>query len=360
MSYNGSGLFQINSTGQPVVGNTLIDATVFNAFTADIATGLTTAMTKDGQTTATANLPMGNFKLTGMAIGTSSTDSARVDNANALNMCEGRLTLTTGVPVTTADVLAAETLYFTPYKGNRIALYDGTNWVMRSFSEISIDVPDATSMYDVFAYDNAGTVTLELLAWTNDTTPVARAAQNGVLVKTGALTRRYLGSFYSTTAGNGQIEDSFANRFLWNYYNRVRRPMRVLEATNTWAYGTATVRQANGAAGNQLNFCIGFSEDLVDAVVMASCSSTVAGRNIQVGVGLDSTTAFTTGGLFPAVNTYIGTYATVIPAAWKGYPGVGKHYLAWLEYGSGGDVTWYGDNNAPTLQQSGIHGELWG
>jgi hypothetical protein len=57
MSYNGSGTFQINSTGQPVVSGTIISSATFNALTADLATGLTTAITKDGQTTTTARIP---------------------------------------------------------------------------------------------------------------------------------------------------------------------------------------------------------------------------------------------------------------------------------------------------------------
>lgn len=54
MSFNGSGAFNINSTGQPVVTGTAISSTAFNALTADLATGLSTCMTKDGQTTPTA------------------------------------------------------------------------------------------------------------------------------------------------------------------------------------------------------------------------------------------------------------------------------------------------------------------
>ena len=57
MSYNGSGTFNINTTGQPVVAGTVISAATFNALTADLATGLTTALTKDGQTTATVRIP---------------------------------------------------------------------------------------------------------------------------------------------------------------------------------------------------------------------------------------------------------------------------------------------------------------
>ena len=139
------------------------------------------------------------------------------------NIVNGRITLSTGVPVTTSDVTAATTIYFTPYQGNNISLYDGSAiWNVISFTELSIAVPATTAtMYDVFCYNNSGAATLEVLAWTNDTTrATALVLQNGVYVKSGATTRRYLGSF-RTTGVSGQTEDSVANRFVWNYYNRV-------------------------------------------------------------------------------------------------------------------------------------------
>ena len=57
MSYNGSGVFSINTTGQPVVTGTVISAPAVNALTADLATGLSTAITKDGQTTTAVAIP---------------------------------------------------------------------------------------------------------------------------------------------------------------------------------------------------------------------------------------------------------------------------------------------------------------
>jgi hypothetical protein len=83
MSFNGSGTFVINSSGQPVVANTVVSTTVFNALTADLATGLSTCITKDGQTTPTANIPMGTFKLTGLGVGSAATDSATVGQVQA-------------------------------------------------------------------------------------------------------------------------------------------------------------------------------------------------------------------------------------------------------------------------------------
>ena len=76
MSYNGTGVFSINSVGQPVVTGTTISSTVFNALTADLATGLSTCMLKNGTQIVTANIPMAGFKLTGLGSGTAATNSA--------------------------------------------------------------------------------------------------------------------------------------------------------------------------------------------------------------------------------------------------------------------------------------------
>jgi hypothetical protein len=51
--------------------------------TADLATGLSTALTKDGQSTPTANIPMGSFKLTGLGAGTAATDAAQYGQLQA-------------------------------------------------------------------------------------------------------------------------------------------------------------------------------------------------------------------------------------------------------------------------------------
>ena len=55
---------------------------------------------------------------------------------------QGRLTLTTAVPITTADVTAATVLYYTPYMGDSIPLFDGTRWKLQTFTEKSIKLSD--------------------------------------------------------------------------------------------------------------------------------------------------------------------------------------------------------------------------
>ena len=95
MSYNGSGTFSINSANQPVVTGTVISAATFNALTADLATGLTTALTKDGQTTPTANIKLGGFKLTGVGNPTATGDGL----AFGADATIGSLTLTTDLTI---------------------------------------------------------------------------------------------------------------------------------------------------------------------------------------------------------------------------------------------------------------------
>lgn len=123
MSLNGSGVMLINSTGQPVAANTLISAAVFNAFTDDVATALSTAVYKDGQQTITANLPMGGFKLTGLAAGSAAGNSVRWEQASA-----GVLTTTGDTPYASA----ANTVARMPATANVAAHATTSNiWVAR-------------------------------------------------------------------------------------------------------------------------------------------------------------------------------------------------------------------------------------
>jgi hypothetical protein len=117
MSFNGSGTFLINSTGQPVVANTVISATVFNALTADLASGLTNCITKDGQSTPTANIPMGSNKITGLANGTLASDAANLGQvqstvAKLIGTIAGTDTITGTMSPTLTAYAAGQLFYF--------------------------------------------------------------------------------------------------------------------------------------------------------------------------------------------------------------------------------------------------------
>ncbi len=276
-------------------------------------------------------------------------------------ICQGRLTLTTGVPITSADVTAATSVFFTPYLGNNVALYDGTRWRLYAFTELTLALGTLTSgkNYDVFLYDNSGTLTLEALVWTNDTTrATALVLQNGVPVKTGALTRRYLGTFRTTSTT--ETEDSLLKRFLWNQYNQNTRQMQVLEGTNTWSYTTDTIRQANGASGNKVEYVVGDAAVLVDAEAKgAALVQTNAGIGAKSGVGVDSTSTFS-GTVSGAFNGDLTALCLISMASrYVGRPGVGYHYLSWNEKGADNSCVFYGDDGGSGIQM-GLHATLLG
>ena len=88
MSYNGSGTFQINTSGQPVVAGTVISSTAFNALTADLATGLSTAITKDGQTTTTARIPFAQGITSTLVTDSSSVSTGSIITAGGVGIAK--------------------------------------------------------------------------------------------------------------------------------------------------------------------------------------------------------------------------------------------------------------------------------
>lgn len=271
------------------------------------------------------------------------------------SICEGRLTLESGVPLSTTDQTAKTSLYFAPLHGNKVGLYDGSAWAIYNFTErtLSLSGYTADKNYDIWLYNNSGTLTLDSTVWTNDTTrATAITAQDGIYVKSGDATRRYLGTI-RITASTGQCEDSISKRYVWNAYNRLRRPLRVIEATNTWTYNTASWRYANNVDTSRV-FCVcGLNEDLVEAVVHFSGGGT--GTAGSQGVGVDSSTANSAqlvGELGGAQNVSAYTF-------YRGYIGIGFHYIAWIEYARTGTVTFRGDAGVATIQ-CGLTAEVWG
>ena len=270
----------------------------------------------------------------------------------------GRLSLTTGTPVTTGDVTAATTLYWALYKGNTAQLYNGSAWETFALAQLSIAVPATTSqMYDVFLDYNSGTPALSLTAWTNDTTrATALTTQNGVLVLTGTLGKRYLGSF-RTTGVSGQTEDSVTKRYVWNYYHRIRRRLLREEGTASWPYTTATVRQANGATANQVETVIGVAEVLLDLRLNVTVANSTGGPNMSAGIGQGSTTTYAAG----VWNDAGSTTSLPMIAELVAYPAVGYQFWSWNEWSeASGVTTWYGAQTNGSNTNSGLRGWIEG
>lgn len=144
MSYSG-GVFSINTTGQPVVSGTTISASVFNALTSDLATGLSTCMLKDGTQTATAGIGFyaGTVSLPGIYFGTdtatglyriglnntgySINGTKLLDLSSALFAVTGAATVSTTLTVGTTLTVTGLTSGRVPYATTAGLITDSAN-----------------------------------------------------------------------------------------------------------------------------------------------------------------------------------------------------------------------------------------
>lgn len=266
-------------------------------------------------------------------------------------VAQGRLTLVSGDPSPATDQTGKSTLYYTPFNGNRLALYVSSAWQLDTFSEPSIALSGLTSgkNYDVFAYDNAGTVTLELLAWTDDTTRAAALArQDGVWVKSGSPTRRYLGTIRTT--GTTTTEDSNAKRFVWNADNRLLRGSSQVPATDFSQTSNAAWASLNGGSAEWIHaLVVGLAEDDLHARARLA-TDYLAG--LAVSLGVDGTTPHAS-----ACESYWRPNAAIVGAltnlegSLSFRPSVGYHTVQALAYG---DVTAFNIYCAGISQSAGL------
>lgn len=216
----------------------------------------------DGSVTANKIAPMA---VTASKLGFSSS-----------NVCCGRLTLQSGVPVSITDQIGKTSIFYTAYNGNTIGLYNGANWDIVNFTTtpLSLGTMSSGSLYDVFAYNNNGSLALELgPAWTNSMSRnVALTVKDGVLCKGDALSRRYLGTIRATTSTT--TDDTLDRRYIWNVSNRVERPIYYVPSPAiNWTYSSNNFRRIANSNSFEISIVNGLSEDILKLKTVISASS---------------------------------------------------------------------------------------
>jgi len=253
-----------------------------------------------------------------------------------------------GIQVTGTNIPASTT--FTPTGTTTGTLSNAATG--SGATSLTFKLPPSTN-YDVYGINNSGLPKLVLsAAWANDTTPPTRVLQDGVEVASGATTKRLLGSIRTTTVA-GQLADTHLFRWVSNRYNEQPRPMYATDPAASWTYSTATTRQANANTANQLDYLACVPRPIW-ATAQAQAVNNTGTNNVNVGIGIDSTSG-SSAQLVQIANlsgtTYVATTAT-----YSGTPGLGRHFVPWLEFGGGTNTqTWLGTaaNNI-----SGIMGEV--
>jgi hypothetical protein len=287
----------------------------------------------------------------------------------------GRLTLTSATPILTATVSGATTVYYTPYKGNQIAItLDGTNFFFTTFSELSQATSDSTKspaavaaskVYDVFVWLDAGTLRATRgPAWSSGTSRGTGAGTSELQLVSGYYSNKIaitngpaagLGTYVGSIASNsgstidfslgGAASGGTASVLnMWNYFNRAPVQAKVSDTGTSYTYSSATWRQARASAGNQVTFLSGLAEDAVAAHINASFTTPAVTNATGIcSIGLDSSSAIGQsfhgiGSVSNAAQKCYGNSTTFFP------PQLGQHIVYRTEQADGADAVTF--NNA--------------
>lgn len=313
---------------------------------------------------------------------TKAASTAYVDTAVTTTFApsppQGRLTLTTSLPVLTSAVTGATSIFYTPYCGDKVPIYNGSIFVMTTFTELTNTTTDSTknpaavttnSNYDLFVWSDSGTVRLGRgPVWTSDTARGTGAGTtelervNGILVNKIAITNgpaAQRGTYVGTVRSDGSSQINWqpgavaasgtaALLCVWNAHNRVRATTLIGDTTDNWTYSTATIRPANNSTTMRVSFVQGLQEDSFSGDYRVSIADAGGGTGIA-GIGYNSTSTFS-GRRVSATNppgnsADLGGTHTV--------QALGFNYMQACEYGVAGTILWVGDAGG-SLQQSGL------
>lgn len=294
-------------------------------------------------------------------------------NLGILYVPQGRLTLETGVALSTSNQTAKTTIYYTPYLGNQIPLYDGSKMIPTAFTEISVATTDtaknpaaigASKVNDWFVWNDSGTLRLSHGPdWTNDTTRSAGTALvnvNGIWLNNASITNgpaASRGTYVGTTRSNASSQLDFSRGGsgsggvaallnVWNMYNRL--PVTALvEDTFSSSSISVGIAALNASNNNRVNYVQGLAEGAIDATFVGTVTAG-SGGNAGIGIGHDSTSAVT--GL--SSTTSSSTIATATSAT-ASANGLGAHFLQALQLASTATGTVYG-TGAVSIIHSGL------
>lgn len=208
----------------------------------------------------TANLKIGN--------GTMSYMELPYVNSSNVNVMQpgGRLSAAATIPVIPNESAAYSTnpiIYYVPYTSDKIVLWDGAKWQVYTFTsatQLNLNALPVNGLFDIFAYQNNGVVTLIATQWSDFATRGSNLVLlNGIMVKSGNAAHRYLGTIKTNVAGvstNTTVADTYTNRNIYNYYNQVPRVLTTASSSSN-VYSATTWRLYNGTVANNLEFVAG-------------------------------------------------------------------------------------------------------
>jgi hypothetical protein len=296
----------------------------------------------------------------------------------AQNIPGGRLTLSSYNPIMPVDVVNAGTVYYAPYTGNQIPIYNGTSMTSSTFQQLTLTLSSsqtAGGIYDIFAFLHSGAVTIGVgPAWPSggrgstscigifgvDTAVYvscnAMTLTNGSTTYTGVAAQQatYLGSLYTTADGETSMQTKpaatpggAANVLgLYNAYNRVRVIASNNDSTSpAWTSSTASwkplnVNSVTGTSNNYISFLDGLGQSYVDAMAQINIYTSSNSVYGFISVEENSFTGTPTG--TEGTNSGAsGIYGQCVVAIDHFMPQQGFNYIAAVQYSTGATATFF-------------------
>lgn len=297
------------------------------------------------------------------------------------NTPQGRLTLTSSTPIMASDTTATSSVYYTPYIGTQIPIYNGTSFINNVFAQLTMTLNasnnTSTNLYDLFVFLNTGVVTIASgPAWTNSTTRSAALTQlNGLWVNNATITltngatsyasitanqATYVGTVYCTANAQTGMQfrpaaaagGSAAILGLYNAYSREMTYSSSEDSTSSYTYATATWRSANNNVANRISYIDGLAQSPVAAEFQIGSEPTTNATPPFIGINLNSTSATpraTAGGGLQ--NTACNMLMTSDNFA----PTLGFNFIQAMEFASSGATsTLYPKFQSQQIQRLGI------
>jgi len=353
----------------------LADLTEFEQFqnSVDLSIALAQAQTYSENSATSATSSAGSAT-SSAASATAAAASATAAGQLVLSTT-GRLTLVSGVPVTTSDVAGATTIYFTPVENSNVTIFNGTNWVTHTFSEIALALDSTTSdpgyiasnnAYDVFAYwtgtavgigtgpawsnlnsrgTGAGTTQISLLngKWVNANSITLRyGSAPGNTTTVAAQLATYLGSFRASA--NGQATDSQQFRLLFNNYQPAIRRLFRVEPSAFWSWSTAAWHPVNANSQNAVVVFNGMPAGMTVSLTQgALAQGTAEGQTVAISISTNATSPDSV-----SAQGSIIANATYLPfsLSYNSVPGLGQTIYTMMELGNGsGTQSFYGSSS---------------
>lgn len=283
---------------------------------------------------------------------------------------QGRLTLTSGAAIQTANAVAATTVYFTPYRGNSVPIWGSSAFVIRAFSELSLALSSnsghtgyhqAGKIMDLGVFDDAGTLRLGTgVAWSGDNLigtgagSAERELLNGFWVNKNSMVCRFGSASGNTVTvpargftivgsvmftANGQTEFTLApagaaggtpaKLMLSNIYNQVNMVAVENDTTVSYTKTTTTLEAFGVSTNNRIDFLNALADMTIGAEVTSTLITAVASATPYVAIGLDSTSVQS--GVRALLSTTDTLTNVSVTASYYGVPSIGKHSVYALQ-----------------------------